>query len=499
MLSIFNSFFLIVAPFLVVAQHTFFKEYHYFDFDSQKSIKCYSAFEIEDGFIISGEKYDESFVEIYPFMAKLDKLGNLITLTTDSTYYLGYYGKSVFKNNSFYFVGVKHDFSPSVQKQKIIAKYDSTGELIWSKPFGDTSKFLFDNSIFEFQENQNGFVVFASSFSLNGTTDAEITFLDNNGEVLYQKIYSSLESLQLADLIQGVSNVKDGYVILIKSPEPSLQNNHYLLLKTDFAGNEIWRKEITNYSFPEHSISGLINEVKSITHFKNNSILVVFSTENNPGGMSDQIILAVFDADGNLVNSKVTLNDANNYEVNFVQSNADFDVFVAGSKAGDSTVFYDLFAAKFDSDLNLLWNKSWGYENNELSNGTTILTSDGGILIGGSILRYTIPQGFDFFLVKTDCNGNLEWDNQSCVVSSEEEVIVFGNPVQDEWLMHFPQLNADDAVEYELINSIGQIVLKGVSLGPIFNENVSNLSVGMYAFQLQFSGGKSFVGKVMKY
>ncbi|AEA45072.1 T9SS type A sorting domain-containing protein [Fluviicola taffensis] len=491
-------FVLCVAPLISMAQQAFFKEYWRDEFNAQKSIKCYTASEVADGFLIAGVKYDVSYLDSYTFIAKLDNQGDLMSLTLDSTYYIGQYVSSIIKDNSMYIVGIKEDIAPVKQRQKFLAKFTLSGDILWIKPFGDTSKYLFDNSVRKIQSTDSGLIVFGSSTGTNGTTDAEVTFLTDEGDVQYRKLFTTEESLQLADIIHGIANQHDGYVLLLKSPSPSLQNNHYTLIKIDFEGNELWRKTITNMSFPEHNMAGLINETKGITQNKDNGTVVVFSTENNPGGQSSQIILAVFDDYGNLVNSKVSLNDAHQYVVYFVESNADSEVFLAGSKTGSTTESYDLFTAKFDSDLNLLSNKNWWYEGNELSNdGTFLMTSDGGVLLGGSKYRFEL-NGFNFVLAKTDCMGNVEWDNHACISPSEEEVVVMGNPMINDLLIQFPQLGSDNQLEFELINAIGQVVRKRQYSGGIITENVEDLSHGIYIYTVKTSQGNVFTGKLLK-
>lgn len=488
---------LCVVPLFSMAQQSFFKEYWRDEFDAQKSIKCHTASEVVDGFLIAGEKYDVSFQDMRAYVSKLDNQGNLVVINLDSTYYIQQYVFSIIKHNSMYIVGVKEDIGPAKQRRKFIAKFTLTGVMKWIRPFGDTSKYLFDNSVLKIQSTDSGLIVFGSSTGMDGTTDAELTFLTDEGEVQYRKLYTTEESLQLADVVESVANQQDGYVILLRSPTPNLQTNHFMLIKIDFHGNELWRKTITNMSFPEHNIAGLINEVKGITQYKNNGTVVVFSTENDPGGSSRQVILAVFDQNGSLVNSKVSLNDSNSYVIDFVEATEDFELFLSGSKEGPDAESFDLFSAKFDSDLNELSNNKWLYQGNELSNGTFLMTNDGGILIGGSKYRFEL-NGFNFVLAKTDCRGNLEWDNYVCIKPSNEAVVVLGNPMTNELLIQFPQLGTDDQLAFELINSIGQVVRKGNYSGAIISENVQDLSHGIYLYRVKTSNGKVFTGKLMK-
>lgn len=494
-------FFIVFFPSVFLAQHTFFKRYSYLDFGSKKSVELYTANQWDTKFVLIGIKYDEAFGRNYPTVSMLNLSGDLVSYQVDSTYFSTYYLANCFKDQNLYIAGKKFDaYSGSTNQTKILAKYSDTGELIWSKPFGDSSHYLFDNDVSAIFPTETGLVVFGNSYGGAGTTDAEIAFLDDDGNLLYRKLYSTEESLHYTDLIFDVSQQEDGYVIVIQSIEPNANPyRHYLLLKTDLNGNEIWRKDISNFSFGNQNIAGLTNNAYCISPFRNNSTVILFSSEDNVGSVSEQLILAEFDFNGNLVRSSICLNDSNDYTPYRLQYTKDKnELFIFGAKAGDDTQNFDVSVAKFNADFDVLWNKSWGYDDNEIYNGVSVVTSDGGILIGGSILRYTIPQGFDFFLVKTDCNGNLEWDNQSCVLPSEEDVVLIGNPVTDSWLMHFPHLQEDETITFELVNSMGQVIRRGVSLGPILHENIGELSAGMYLYTLKTSNQTLYSGKIQK-
>jgi hypothetical protein len=67
----------------------------------------------------------------------------------------------------------------------------------------------------------------------------------------------------------------------------------------------------------------------------------------------------------------------------------------------------DFWLVKTDANGNMEWNQTYGGPETE-SAKALIETSDGGFAIAG---YYTHPSGeCDFWLVKTDANGNLEWD-----------------------------------------------------------------------------------------
>lgn len=81
---------------------------------------------------------------------------------------------------------------------------------------------------------------------------------------------------------------------------------------------------------------------------------------------------------------------------------------VAGTTASYGAGSDDVFVAKYDSNGNLIWNKTWGGTGSD--NGTGIVqSSDGGYVISGYTNSYGAG-GFDSLLLKFDSNGNLVWN-----------------------------------------------------------------------------------------
>lgn len=84
-----------------------------------------------------------------------------------------------------------------------------------------------------------------------------------------------------------------------------------------------------------------------------------------------------------------------------------------GDVTGKTNESFDFWLLKFDSDANLLWNKTYGGTDDDRARAV-IQTQDGGF----AILGYAVSSdgdvsqnnGFrDFWLIKTDAQGNLSW------------------------------------------------------------------------------------------
>jgi hypothetical protein len=69
---------------------------------------------------------------------------------------------------------------------------------------------------------------------------------------------------------------------------------------------------------------------------------------------------------------------------------------------------YDAFLTKFDASGNMEWNRTYGGPGNERAR-SVVAVSDGGYVIAGSTTSFGAGNT-DFWLVKTDAAGNVEWN-----------------------------------------------------------------------------------------
>ena len=133
--------------------------------------------------------------------------------------------------------------------------------------------------------------------------------------------------------------------------------------------------------------------------------IVVGETYSFGAGYSD-IFLIKTDAYGNIQWAKTYGGTYYDYAYS-VQQTSDGGYIVAGHIGVLFGDYMDIFLVKTDANGNVIWAKTYGGANYDYAYSVQ-QTSDGGyILVGGT---WSFGAGiFDFFLIKTDENGNIQW------------------------------------------------------------------------------------------
>jgi len=81
---------------------------------------------------------------------------------------------------------------------------------------------------------------------------------------------------------------------------------------------------------------------------------------------------------------------------------------LAGNTYSFDYGYADFWLVKIDADGNMMWNRTYGIENDDHPYAL-VQTSDGGFAIAGET-RCQGAGGYDFWLVKTDGSGNMMWN-----------------------------------------------------------------------------------------
>jgi hypothetical protein len=168
------------------------------------------------------------------------------------------------------------------------------------------------------------------------------------------------------------------------------------LIKTDANGNVIWAKTYGGASF---------DWATSVQQTSDGGYIVAGATWSFGAGNGD-IFLIKTDANGNLQWAKTYGGTFGEY-ARSVQQTSDGGYIVAGNTSSFGAGAVDIFLIKTDANGNMQWAKTYGgiYTDSATS---VQQTSDGGYIVAGATWSFGAGNG-DFFLIKTDANGNIIW------------------------------------------------------------------------------------------
>ncbi len=192
-----------------------------------------------------------------------------------------------------------------------------------------------------------------------------------------------------------VETPEGGYAIASSTNSYGAGEFDFLLIKTDFNGNMLWNK---TYGGPEHE------RASSLVVTSDGGFAIAGSTYTFDEASPD-FWLVKTDANGNMEWNKTIGGNREDYAYSMVQT-SDGGYALAGIT--HSFGYYAGWLVKTDSNGNEEWNQTYGGEGDDWIS-SIVECSDGGFAAVGTIVTSDMASPF-FWLVKTDALGNEEWN-----------------------------------------------------------------------------------------
>lgn len=340
-------------------------------------------------------------------------------------------GNSIIQNaaNEFIMCAVTHSNNDDVSGNHSsfsdywLVQLDSNGTLSNQKCIGGSG---YDDGNFVIPVSTGGYAFLGAGGSGDGdqsanwgnTYDYWIAKTDDAFNILWETNLGGNEF----DVPFGVCETNDsGFVIVGTSwsSDGNVSNNYgdsdYWIAKVDSAGNLLWEN---NYGG-----SG-VEEARAVIELTSNFIVVAgFSSSSDgdvssPKGNQDFWVL-MLNQFGNLIWEKSYGGAATDIATAMIED-IDGNILIlgwTGSVNGDVSFNngnYDYWLIKIDPDGTLLWEKSYGGSGEELATSITITLDSGFVLAGMSKSNdgdvSSNQGGEDFWIVKIDQFGTLEWE-----------------------------------------------------------------------------------------
>ncbi|GAB4196085.1 MAG: hypothetical protein Fur006_43190 [Coleofasciculaceae cyanobacterium] len=298
-------------------------------------------------------------------------------------------------------------------RDALIAKYDSLGNLLWTKQFGTSST----DSIYGIATDNQGnfYVVGFTEGDLAAPKQAEVsdTWLakyDSDGNQLW------IQQFGEASISQGFSIDVDAdsnvYIsgITVK-PAPEIATDDLWVTKYDTNGNRQWFTEVGSSAFDESYAVAVSNDGSVYT---TGWTLGDFAGEN--AGVYDSV-LAKLDNNGQVEWTKQF--GTADYEWTWgVDTDSQGNVYATGwtlgSLGGENAGSYDVFLAKYDPQGNQVWIKQFGTPGDDEAFRINIDSNDNIYLTGytDNSLGGENAGSYDAWVAKYDTDGNQGWITQ---------------------------------------------------------------------------------------
>jgi predicted secreted protein len=194
--------------------------------------------------------------------------------------------------------------------------------------------------------------------------------------------------------------IDGGYVIVGETYSFGAGNADIWLIKTDGNGNKVWDK----------TFGGVSKDYDpTIMQTNDNGFIITARTYSFGAGENDIWVI------------KLDENGAEQWNKTFgkpfwdyngdCQQTADGGYIIVGTINSNETLNFDLWLIKIDSKGNQQWNRIFKTAPQSFDFGLSVQqTSDGGYIVAGSIIPYGTNTSYDIWLIKTDVQGNEQWN-----------------------------------------------------------------------------------------
>ncbi|HEY9670385.1 MAG TPA: SBBP repeat-containing protein [Waterburya sp.] len=298
-------------------------------------------------------------------------------------------------------------------RDALVAKYDSLGNLLWTKQFGTSSA----DTIYSIDtDNQGNFYVAGFTEGDLATprqaevSDAWLAKYDSNGNQQW------IQQFGEASISQGfsidVDNNGNAYLsgITVK-PAPEIATDDLWVTKYDTNGNRQWFTELGSSAFDESYAVAVSNDGSV---YAGGWTIGDFAGENV--GVYDAA-LAKLDNNGQVEWTRQF--GTPDYEWTWgVDTDSQGNVYATGwtlgNLGGESAGSYDAFLVKYDSQGNQQWIKQFGSAGDDEAFRINIDSNDNIFLTGytNGSLGGANAGSYDAWVAKYDTDGNQSWIKQ---------------------------------------------------------------------------------------
>jgi len=273
-----------------------------------------------------------------------------------------------------------------------LVKTDSIGNVQWNRTYGGPAS-DYGQAIVQTSDGGYAMVGYTSSFGVGGN-DFWLIKTDSAGNVQWNKTYGGVDADQAYSL---KATADGGYALAGLTYSYGAGFTDFYLVKTDASGNMQWNRTYGGAS---------LDEAYSLVQTSDGGYALAGFTWS----FGDGVFWLV------KTNSSGHMQWNRDYGGNFTKGRSlvqtrDGGYALTGYTNSSVTGDYDFGLIKTDSSGQHQWNKTYGGPGSDYSE-TIVQTFDGGYAMAGSTDSFGAGSD-DFWIVKTDSTGNIQWNKTS--------------------------------------------------------------------------------------
>lgn len=266
-------------------------------------------------------------------------------------------------------------------------------ELLWSSSYGGRNS---EKGASCRRLTDGGYIVIGSTYSYgSGDYDVYLLKLDFTGDTLWSRTFGGSG----IDHGYDVSVTPDGGFLVVGSTTSfGAGGRDAYIIKTDSLGNELWNRTYGGV---------LADEARSVANHPDSGFVITGTTESFGAGYTDVYLIRI-DQQGDSIWTRAYggVGGDNSYSI---KRTFDNDYIIVGSTGSFGVGYSSVYALKIDQYGDTLWTTTYGGPKADFGRSVQI-AQDGGFIIGGRTHSYGAGYG-DAYLIKTDSDGNIQWEN----------------------------------------------------------------------------------------
>jgi len=279
-----------------------------------------------------------------------------------------------------------------------LLKIDAYGNIEWSKTYGGSRE---DYACSVVQTSDGGYAIAGHTWSFGaGECDFWLIKTDSQGNMEWQNTYGGPN---LDAVHQMIATSDGGYALAGYTGTPGANSLDGWFVKTDEFGKMEWNQTYKWEKF---------DRIYSLVETSDGGYALAGETNSFGAGFNDSWLIRT-DASGNMLWNQ-TYGGKRFDRASSLLATPDGGYAIAGDTDSFNDGKYDVWLIKTDANGNMEWNQTYERAppqkfSNFIFPCSLVRTLDGGYAIAAKT-KTSGTSNYDFWLIKTDASGNMEWN-----------------------------------------------------------------------------------------